>query len=91
MKKQHAQPWQLQEAKAKFSEVFDLAMSGAPQIVTRRGKDTVVIVSREQYNSLRGDSDPFISFLLSGPTIAGGIPLPEYEDYVPPVDFSASE
>ncbi len=92
MARRRKQPWQLQEAKAKFSEVFDLATKGEPQIVTRHGKDAVVVVSRDQYNALRGGRDPFISFLLGGPKVPGGIPISrEYAPYKPPVDFSDPE
>jgi prevent-host-death family protein len=90
-KRKRSKPWQLQEAKAKFSEVFDLALKGEPQTVTRRGKDAVVVVSREQYQSLRkGDrEETLISFLLQHtPKIDVEIPEPEYAPYEPPVDFS---
>ena len=36
--------WQLQEAKSKFSEVIDRALSHGVQIVTRRGKKTAVVL-----------------------------------------------
>jgi prevent-host-death family protein len=92
-KRKRTQPWQLQEAKAKFSEVFDLAMKGEPQTVTRRGREAVVVLSRDQYTALRGGhEDPFISFLLAGPKIPGGIPVPENDElYEPRVDFSSPE
>jgi prevent-host-death family protein len=92
--KRRRQPWQLQEAKAKFSEVFDLALKGEPQTVTRRGKDAVVVVSRDQYSSLRGGPrDTLISFLMrETPKIPGGIPLPGDEfGHEPSVDFSGPE
>lgn len=41
--------WQLQEAKSKFSEVVERAMSVGPQTVTRRGVEAVVIVSSADY------------------------------------------
>src|SRR5271165_6395244 len=44
--------WQLQTAKAKFSELFRLARTDGPQRVTRQGKEGVVIISDEQYNRL---------------------------------------
>lgn len=44
--------WQVQEAKARFSEVVDAATKGKPQRVTRRGKDAVVIVSARAYDAL---------------------------------------
>ncbi len=41
--------WQLQEAKNRFSEVVDRALSDGPQTITRHGRATVVIVSAGQY------------------------------------------
>jgi len=37
--------WQLQEAKARFSELIDDTLEKGPQVVTRRGIDTAVVVS----------------------------------------------
>ncbi|MGO9987289.1 MAG: type II toxin-antitoxin system Phd/YefM family antitoxin [Steroidobacteraceae bacterium] len=45
-------PWQLQAAKAKFSEVFRRARADGPQIVTRGGTDAVVVIPVEQYELL---------------------------------------
>lgn len=44
--------WQLQTAKARFSEVFRRARSEGPQYVTKAGKEAVVIVPAEQFNEL---------------------------------------
>lgn len=44
--------WQLQTAKARFSEVFRLAHTEGPQLVTRQGKEGVVIVPIEQFDEL---------------------------------------
>ncbi len=41
--------WQLQEAKNRFSEVVDRALSDGPQTITRHGRATVVIVAAGQY------------------------------------------
>jgi antitoxin Phd len=41
--------WQLHEAKNKLSHLVDMAVSGEPQCVTRRGKDIAVIISMEEY------------------------------------------
>jgi prevent-host-death family protein len=38
-------PWQLQEAKNRFSEVVDEALHKGPQTVTRHGQEVVVIIS----------------------------------------------
>lgn len=44
--------WQLQSAKARFSELFELARTVGPQRVTRRGKDSVMVISAEEYERL---------------------------------------
>lgn len=45
--------WQLQEAKAKFSEVVERALEGQPQVVTKRGENAVVVISHQEYQLLR--------------------------------------
>ena len=46
------QPWQLQVAKAQFSEVFRRARERAPQVVTKQGKEAVVILAIEEFERL---------------------------------------
>lgn len=50
--------WQLQDAKARLSELLDKAQSEGPQIVTRRGKETVVVVSVETWRDLEKRARP---------------------------------
>jgi antitoxin Phd len=45
--------WQLQEAKAKFSELVQKAIDEGPQTVTRRGKPSVVVLSAEQFELMK--------------------------------------
>lgn len=47
-----APAWKLAEAKAKFSEVVRLAASGQPQRVTVHGKDAVVVVAADVFETL---------------------------------------
>jgi len=49
-------PWQIQTAKARFSEVFRLARSKGPQRITRQGKEGVVMIADEDYEKLIGKS-----------------------------------
>jgi prevent-host-death family protein len=44
----------LQTAKARFSELFRRARSEGPQLITRRDKEGVVMISDEQYQRLVG-------------------------------------
>lgn len=45
-------PWQLQTAKARFSELFRRAHADGPQIVTRKGIEKVVVLPAEHYERL---------------------------------------
>ena len=47
-----AHAWQVQTAKARFSEVFRLARTEGPQLITRQGKEGVVMVPVEQFDQL---------------------------------------
>jgi prevent-host-death family protein len=56
--------WSVAEAKAKFSEVVDLAQSHGPQTVTRNGRTAVVIVAAEEWerkNKRRGSLAEFFA------------------------------
>jgi antitoxin Phd len=44
--------WQIQTAKARFSELFRLARTAGPQRITKQGKEGVVMISDEQYERL---------------------------------------
>ncbi len=46
--------WQVQSAKARFSEVFRRARTEGPQRITKQGKEGVVMVAEEQYERLVG-------------------------------------
>lgn len=61
--------WKLAEAKNKFSEVVQRALSEGPQRVTRRN-DAVVILSEADYERLTGQRLSFREYLVSGPTLA---------------------
>jgi antitoxin Phd len=45
--------WQLQEAKNRFSEVVDKALTHGPQTVTRHGREVVVVLSMEEYKRMK--------------------------------------
>jgi len=45
--------WQLQTAKAQFSELFRRARSEGPQWVTRQNKEAVVVVPAEEFERLQ--------------------------------------
>ncbi len=63
-------PWQLQEAKQKFSQLVKRALDEGPQVVTRHGETVVVVVSAAEYGRLTGARVDFAEFLLSGPDLS---------------------
>ena len=63
--------WQLQEAKAKFSEVFELALTSGPQYVTRRNRDEVVISKRSEFERTKSHRPHIVDLLLAAPKTPG--------------------
>lgn len=61
--------WQLQEAKNKFSQVINEALDKGPQIVTRRGKEIVVILSKEDYGRLKKSRSGVGEFFQNSPLV----------------------
>ena len=59
--------WQLQDAKSKFSEVVERALVNGAQIVTRRGKNAVVVLPFEEYQRLTQAGGSLAQFLLVSP------------------------
>ena len=59
--------WQMQEAKAKLSEVIQRAVNEGPQEVSVRGKPAAVIISYKQYASLTSPKSSFVQFLQHSP------------------------
>ena len=59
--------WPLQDAKARFSELFSLVCEVGPQRVTRRGKEAIIMIAESEYAALSGQAGSFVEFLLSGP------------------------
>ena len=68
--------WKLADAKNRLSEVVEAAWRGQPQVVTRRGVETAVIISHEEYARMTAAPSlhrPSIAeYLLDGPTVNGG-------------------
>ena len=82
--------WQLQEAKAKLSEVIDRAETDGPQMITRRGVETAVIVPIDEWRRLQA-SPPvkrtLLEVLQSGPQYDLNIPHRGQHKHRKPVIF----
>ncbi|MBX6363715.1 MAG: type II toxin-antitoxin system Phd/YefM family antitoxin [Gemmatimonadetes bacterium] len=58
--------WKLEDAKNGFSEVVRRALAHEPQVVTRHGRDAVVVINAEDYRRLTAPTD-LVEFLRSSP------------------------
>ena len=59
--------WPVQDAKSRFSEFLDTTLTEGPQIVTRRGVETAVLVPIEQWRKLQRMTRPDLKALLLAP------------------------
>jgi len=68
--------WQVQDAKARFSELLETTLKKGPQVVTRRGLEAAVLVPIEEWRRLQELSRPGLKELLLGDG-------PRFENIVP--------
>ncbi len=61
------QTWQMQTAKAQFSDVVRNAKSNGPQDITLHGKSVAVVLSRELFDRLSGNTQSLLQFMQSSP------------------------
>ena len=75
--------WQVQTAKARFSEVFRRARTEGPQLITRLGKEAVVVISDEQYGEFVGRShqpQSLVQFFRESPLVGLALDLEREKD-----------
>jgi prevent-host-death family protein len=72
--------WQLQEAKAKFSEVVKQARAGEPQFVSVHGQAAVVVLSVRDYEKLSQTDASLVAFLAKSPLAKNAISLARDRD-----------
>ncbi len=70
-------PWPVYDAKARFSELLDAALREGPQIVSRRGVETAVLVPIDEWKRLQAQARPSIKDVLLDPNGPHDIPLPQ--------------
>jgi antitoxin Phd len=75
--------WQVQTAKARFSELFRLARTEGPQLITRQGKDGVVMMPVEQFQQLSlrsGQPQSLVQFFRESPLVGVKLDLKRDKD-----------
>jgi prevent-host-death family protein len=59
--------WQIQDAKNKLSEVITRALTQGPQLITKHGEKTVVVVSYAEFEKLRKSQGKLSDFFRASP------------------------
>lgn len=72
------QTWPVQDAKARFSEFLDACLVDGPQVVTRRGTETAVLVPLQDWHRMTKRAKPNLKeLLLSDEAKIDDLPIPE--------------
>ncbi|HEY1469614.1 MAG TPA: type II toxin-antitoxin system prevent-host-death family antitoxin [Candidatus Acidoferrum sp.] len=85
-----AEAWQLQTAKARFSELFRRTLSEGPQRITRQDKEAVVMLTAEEFANLTARANQprsLVQFFAESPLAKASIDLERKPDYGRPVDL----
>ncbi len=69
--------WQVQDAKARFSEMLEASLKEGPQMVTKRGVEAAVLVPAKEWRRLSAAAQPSLKEWLLAPA-------PRFENIVPP-------
>ena len=63
------QVWQLQEAKNRFSQVVEQAIMQGPQIITRHGVETAIVLSYQEYRRMLLRQSNLSNFFRESPLV----------------------
>jgi len=80
--------WQIQEAKARFSEMVERTLREGPQTVTRHGKPVAVLVKADEYKRLRAGGKTFKALLASAPL--DGVEIRRSRETARVIDFECT-
>ena len=81
--------WQIQTAKARFSELVERTLREGPQTVTRHGKPVAVMVPAEEYRRLRTGGRSLKALLAAAPL--QGVKIARSRDRGRTVDFDVPD
>jgi prevent-host-death family protein len=72
--------WTVTDAKARLSEVVEKARCDGPQVITKNGRSTAVLVSIEEWERKTARSGSLAEFLLASPLRGVGLDLERSKD-----------
>ena len=73
--------WPLQDAKNKLSEVVDRSIAEGPQTITRRGRESAVVLSIKDFKRLTEPKGSLVSFFRDSPLAGVDLDLERDEDF----------
>ena len=68
--------WPVQDAKARFSELLGACLSEGPQIVSKRGAETAVLININEWRRLQQAAKPSLKELLLAPQARAELAIP---------------
>ena len=72
--------WTIANAKARLSEVIERAHREGPQILTKNGRSTAVVVSIEEWEKKTARSGSLAEFLLASPLRGADLDVERLQD-----------
>ncbi len=82
------------EAKNKLSEVIASAERGEPQIITKNGRKSAVVISYQEFERLTAKKVPLVEFLLDNPSRTDDVEIDLTRDksvHVDRTDFNGED
>jgi prevent-host-death family protein len=79
--------WSVAEAKAHLSEVMNRALSEGPQVITRNGRKTVVVVSAEEWEKKTKRKGTLVEFFANSPLRGSGLKIERIKGRMRPIDL----
>jgi prevent-host-death family protein len=78
--KEHGQEWGIADAKARFSEMIERALSDGPQTITRNGRKTVIVVAADEWERRSRRKGSLADFFASSPLRDSGLRIDRAQD-----------
>jgi prevent-host-death family protein len=79
--------WPVAAAKARLSEVIDRALADGPQVITRKGKEAVLVVSVEEWERKTKRAGNLAEFFAASPLRGSDLKLERSDDAPPAIDL----
>lgn len=80
--------WQLQEAKARLSEVIKKAKKEGPQSITVHGSPAAVVISSKEYERLKHPRGSFVEFMRQSPLYGVDLDLKREQTHTREADIA---